>query len=147
MFQKLSNDIMKSSIQWVLTPIITLWKFRSPLRLQFPKWEFTWECGGSFPHTLLHSREHEMLLMCFTLGPNLCKPLPWSRAQGEGCDNKWMMKIPTLKNANLNVFLKISTKKVEIFLKFLTKLKIIKFMPKSPKYYSILKFSILVIQY
>jgi hypothetical protein len=24
------------------------------------KWEFTWECEGSFPHTLLHSWEHEM---------------------------------------------------------------------------------------
>jgi hypothetical protein len=24
-----------------------------------PKVELTWECVGSFPHTLLHSREHE----------------------------------------------------------------------------------------
>jgi hypothetical protein len=25
-----------------------------------PKMDFTWECEGSFPHTLLHSQEHEM---------------------------------------------------------------------------------------
>jgi hypothetical protein len=54
--------------QWVLTPAIALWKF--------PKWEFTWECEGSFPHTLLHSQEHEMWLPSFPLGPrnlaNLC---------------------------------------------------------------------------
>jgi hypothetical protein len=26
-------------------------RFESPSRFQFPKWDFTWECGGSFPHT------------------------------------------------------------------------------------------------
>jgi hypothetical protein len=31
-----------------------------PLGLQLPKWEPTWECVGSFPHTLLHSWKHEM---------------------------------------------------------------------------------------
>ncbi len=35
---------------------------KSPLGFQFPKWEFTWECEGSFPHTLLHTHEHEMWL-------------------------------------------------------------------------------------
>jgi hypothetical protein len=30
------------------------------LGLQFPKLEFIWECEGSFPHTFLHSQEHEM---------------------------------------------------------------------------------------
>jgi hypothetical protein len=34
--------------------------FESPPGLQLPKWELTWECGGSFPHTLPHSQEHEM---------------------------------------------------------------------------------------
>jgi hypothetical protein len=29
--------------------------------LKIPKWELTWECGGSFPHTLLHSRAHSWL--------------------------------------------------------------------------------------
>jgi hypothetical protein len=81
-FQKLSNGVRKSSIQWVLTPTITLWKFRSPLGLEFPKWELTWECEGSFLHTLLHSQKHEMWLSSFTLGLHLCKSLPWSRAQG-----------------------------------------------------------------
>jgi hypothetical protein len=28
--------------------------------LTHAKWKFTWECGGSFPHTLLHSQEYEM---------------------------------------------------------------------------------------
>jgi hypothetical protein len=30
----------------VLTPEITFWRFKSPSGIQFPKWEFTWECGG-----------------------------------------------------------------------------------------------------
>jgi hypothetical protein len=46
---------MKFSIKLVLTSAITFWKFRSPSRLQFPKWEFTWECGGSIPHTIPYS--------------------------------------------------------------------------------------------
>jgi len=61
-FQEFFNDIKKSSIQWVLTHAIALWAFKSPLKLQFPKWEFTCECEGSFPHTLLHFREHAMWL-------------------------------------------------------------------------------------
>ncbi len=46
-FQKLSNDVRNSSIQWVLTPTIALWRFESPLKFQLPTWEFIWECGGS----------------------------------------------------------------------------------------------------
>ncbi len=45
-----------------MTLKIALWKFESPSWFQFLKWKFTWECGGSFPHTLLHSWEHEMWL-------------------------------------------------------------------------------------
>jgi hypothetical protein len=48
LFPELSNDIRNFSIQWVLTLVIALWKFRSPLELQLSKWELTWECGGSF---------------------------------------------------------------------------------------------------
>ncbi len=44
-FQKLSNDIRNFLIQWVLTPTIALWRFKSPLQLQLPKWEFIGECG------------------------------------------------------------------------------------------------------
>jgi hypothetical protein len=33
----------------VLTPVIAFWKFGSPPRLQFPKWELTWGCESSFP--------------------------------------------------------------------------------------------------
>jgi hypothetical protein len=36
--------------------------------------EFAWECEGSFPHTLWHSR-------VFLLVHNLATPLPWSRTQ------------------------------------------------------------------
>jgi hypothetical protein len=32
-------------------PCNCLWKFENPSRLQFPKWEPTWECMGSFLHT------------------------------------------------------------------------------------------------
>jgi hypothetical protein len=31
-----------------LTLVIALWKFGSPPRLQFPKWELTWECEDSY---------------------------------------------------------------------------------------------------
>jgi hypothetical protein len=49
---------------------------------QFPKWEPTWECVGSFPHILLHSHDHEMWFSGFIFDPHLCKPLLWSQAQG-----------------------------------------------------------------
>jgi len=39
-----------------------------------PKWELTWECGGSFPHPFPHSREHEMWLSGFTLTLNFANP-------------------------------------------------------------------------
>jgi hypothetical protein len=63
-----------ASIQWVLTPAIALWRFESPPGFQLPKWEFPWECEGWFPHILLHSREHEMWLPSFLLGPHSYKP-------------------------------------------------------------------------
>ncbi len=44
---------MKYSIQWVLTSIISFWRFGSPLGFQLPKWELTWECESSFV-TLSH---------------------------------------------------------------------------------------------
>jgi hypothetical protein len=37
--------------------LLKIWdSIGSQLGLQLPKWEFTWECEGSFPHTLLYSR-------------------------------------------------------------------------------------------
>jgi hypothetical protein len=56
--------------------------YNRPLKIQksigtpTPKWEFIWECEGSFPHTLLHSQEHEMWLPGFPLGLQPCKNLP-----------------------------------------------------------------------
>jgi hypothetical protein len=63
------------SIKWVLTPTIALWRFGSPLGFQLPKVGVHLECEGSFPHTLLHSRENEMWLPGFIFGPHLRKPL------------------------------------------------------------------------
>jgi hypothetical protein len=80
--QEISNFIRNFSIQWVLTLEITLWKFRSPLGLQLPKGEPTWECVSSFPHTFVHPQEHEMWFSSFTFRPHICKPLLWSQAQG-----------------------------------------------------------------
>ncbi len=94
------NDIKNSSIQWVLTFVIVLWRFRSPLRLQLPKWEPIWECGCSFLCILLHSREHEMWLLGFLFGPHPCKPILWSWAQGWGYDI-----IPRCKHSNEVIFL------------------------------------------
>jgi hypothetical protein len=59
-----------------------LWNCFLKLRLQFLKWEPIWECVGSFLHTLLHSREHEMWILSFTFDLHLCKPLHWLQAQG-----------------------------------------------------------------
>jgi hypothetical protein len=73
-----------------LTLEIIIWKFKSSSGFQLPKWEPTWECVSSFPHTFLHSRKHEMWFLGFTLTSHLCKPLSWSRAQGQGHD----MKLP-----------------------------------------------------
>jgi len=51
-FQDLSIDIINSLIQWVLTLVIIFWKFGSPLGLQLPKWELTWEWGFIPSHSL-----------------------------------------------------------------------------------------------
>jgi hypothetical protein len=82
MFEELYKNIMKSSIDWFMTLAIALWKLESPSGLQLPKWEFTWECGCSFLHTLLNSWEHQMWLLGFTLGLHLYKPLLWLWAWG-----------------------------------------------------------------
>jgi hypothetical protein len=70
---RLSNDIRNSLIQWVSTPAITLWRLKSPLRLQLPKWEFTWECEGSFLHTFPQSRASLLACtftsLCFSRNP------------------------------------------------------------------------------
>ncbi len=69
--------------------LMNCWLLQSPsknLGFQHPKWEPTWECVGSFPHTLLHFLKHEMWFPGFIFGLHFCKPLPWSWAQGEGCN-------------------------------------------------------------
>jgi hypothetical protein len=61
------------SIQWILTPQITFWKFGSLQGLQFTKWESTWECVSSFLHIFLHSQEcdSQVALLARTF-PCLC---------------------------------------------------------------------------
>jgi hypothetical protein len=82
MFQKLSNSMMNLSIQWVLTPTTPFENSKVHRDFNFQSANSFGKCGGSFPHTLLHSREHEMWFSDFTLGQHLCKPLHWSRTQG-----------------------------------------------------------------
>jgi hypothetical protein len=67
---------MNFPIQWVSPSVIALWRFRSPLWLQFPKWELTWERGGSFPRTLLHSWEHEMWFLGSLLARTFASSCP-----------------------------------------------------------------------
>ncbi len=60
-------------------------KIREPIRIPIPKLRAhlrVWRFIPSHFSTLSHSQEHEMWLSGFTLGSHLCKPLPWSRAQG-----------------------------------------------------------------
>ncbi len=70
-FQELFTDIRNFSSQWISTTTIALWKFESPLGVQ---WEFTWECEGLFPHTLLHSCEYEMWLLGSVLAHTFVNP-------------------------------------------------------------------------
>ncbi len=74
MSEDLSNGIKTSSIHWFLTLRITLWNLGNPPRLQLSKWELPWECEDLFPHTLLHSRKHEMWLPSFLLVRPLTSP-------------------------------------------------------------------------
>jgi hypothetical protein len=98
-------------MQWVLGLAMFLWKFKSQSGLQLLKWEFIWECGGSFPHTIVHYQEHEMWFPGFPLGPHPCKPLLWLRSQGLGCNNLCVLEnfwfvigIPRFLMPNLNAW-------------------------------------------
>ncbi len=57
-------------------------KIQKSIRSSIPKVGDHLGMWGSFLHTLLHFQKHEMWLPSFTLGPHLCKPLPWLQAQG-----------------------------------------------------------------
>jgi hypothetical protein len=102
-FHELSNDIKNSLIPWVLTPAITLWRFKSPSGLQLPRWELNWECGGSSPHTFLHSREHEMWFPNSLLARTFASPCldrepkakvaTFSPTRGRGQCPHWQLEI------------------------------------------------------
>jgi hypothetical protein len=100
MFQEFFNDMKNFPIQWVLTLAIVLWKIRSPSRLQFPKWAFTWMCECSLPHTFLHSQEHEMWLTNFPLDPHPRKPLLWSKPKVRVTTNRLNFTYPSISLPN-----------------------------------------------
>jgi hypothetical protein len=77
---------------WILTPTIAFWRFGSPLGLQLPKWEFTWECEGSFPHTLLHSHEYEMWFLGSLLARTFASPY-FGREPKAKVTTKWYTKM------------------------------------------------------
>jgi hypothetical protein len=88
MFQYLSNGIGNFSIKWVLALKLSSNYFKNPSGLQFSKWEFTWEYGGSFLHPLLHSQEHKMWLRASLLARTFASPC-------FGCKPK--ARVPTIK--------------------------------------------------
>jgi len=53
-------------------------KIREFIRTPSPKVGVTWECEGSFSHTLLHFWEDKMCFSGFLLVLHFCKPLCWS---------------------------------------------------------------------
>jgi hypothetical protein len=54
-------------IQWILTPEIPFWRFRTPKGFQLPKWKSTWECVDSFLH--IPSSANVSPKLCFQLAP------------------------------------------------------------------------------
>jgi hypothetical protein len=49
-------------------------KIRKSIKNPTSKVGVTWECVGSFPHTLLYSQEHEMWVSGFTLDRTFVSP-------------------------------------------------------------------------
>jgi hypothetical protein len=66
---------------WSFDPWNRVLKSQESIGTPTPKVELPWECEGSLPLTLLHSREHAEWLSGFLLARNLATPLPWSQAQ------------------------------------------------------------------
>ncbi len=57
-------------------------KIQESIRTPTPKVKTHLKMWRFIPHILLHSGEHEMCLLGFTLSLHLCKPLVWSWTQG-----------------------------------------------------------------
>jgi len=75
-YVSITFQCIKNSLNhWVLTFIITLWTFRSPPRLQLPKWKLFWEYEGSFLHTFLYSQAsllaHNLAIPCLGREPKV----------------------------------------------------------------------------
>jgi hypothetical protein len=73
-YVSITFHIKNFSRHWVFTLAITFRTFGSLSGLELPTWEFTWECEGSFPHTLLHSQGMRMRLPNLILAHTLASP-------------------------------------------------------------------------
>jgi hypothetical protein len=71
-----------TSRRWVLTPVITFWRFKSPFGTPTPNMGIHLGVWGFIPSHSLHSREHVKWLPGLPLGPQPYNPLPWLQAQG-----------------------------------------------------------------
>jgi hypothetical protein len=78
-----------------------LWTFKTPTRLQLPKWEYTWESSGSIPCTLPHLWEcvshpntlswpHGPLCLALNRKPNFKVTTMWVNALGNQLRTYWM---------------------------------------------------------
>jgi hypothetical protein len=63
-------------------------KIQKFIRTPIPKVELNWECGGSFPHTFLHSWEHEMWLWASFLARTFASPCFGCEPKVRGYDIK-----------------------------------------------------------
>jgi len=85
-FQELFNDIRNSSIY-------LFWPLQMPFEDSKVHWDFNSQSESSLGSVRVHSLNFLALLGAwnvtsgFTLGSHFRKPLPWSWAQGWGCNN------------------------------------------------------------
>jgi hypothetical protein len=77
-FQEISNGIRNVSIQWVLTPAITLLNIRESIgTLTLKMWVHLGVWGFIPSHSFALLGAWDVTLALFLLGPQHCKPLPW----------------------------------------------------------------------
>jgi len=87
------NDTRNFSIRWVLTPAIAFWKSIGTL---IPKMSAHLGVWGFIPSRSLALSGTWNVIPKLPLGPHLCKPLPWSQAQGQGCDINILLLLNTI---------------------------------------------------
>ncbi len=85
---------------WVLTPQSHYEDLGILLGLQLSTWKFTWECEGSFPHTLCTPMSMWSDSLVSLLARNLATPC-------FGCEPKARVATKTIKKINLFLTFKI----------------------------------------